>query len=155
MKKAIFNTNFALDPEDILQPFSNKRKFLHTKIVEEVIARRPVNELLGTQPPEIHRDEEELPRRLRRLLAQIRAGKSPLLRDYLQKIDPENHPYNHCPICLIEPHDSSHLFRCPDMPTRLSPIDLWENPRDAAAFLVTWEQRLEHQSTVQREPPEE
>jgi hypothetical protein len=42
---------------------------------------------------------------------------------------------NESSLCAGTPHDTNHLFNCPAKPTTLTPIDLWENPMQATAFL--------------------
>ena len=42
---------------------------------------------------------------------------------------------NVCPKCNESPHDTHHLFRCPDNPTTLSVISLWTDPISAAEVL--------------------
>src|SRR6476661_6730543 len=47
----------------------------------------------------INKNKQSLLRKTRRTLAQLRTNKSPFLKSYLHKIDPQNHPSPLCPIC--------------------------------------------------------
>ena len=113
-----------------------------TTIVQQHLRDRPNNKLLGRPPPDIDKSEETLARPTRRRLAQLRTEKSPLLRQYLHKIDPTNYPTEDCPLCRSGPHDTRHLFTCTELPTDLTLIDLWANPRGVGDLLAAWEERL-------------
>ena len=77
---------------------------------------------------------------MRRSLAQVRAQKGPLMRSYLHNIGAENTP--DCPLCEQEEHSAQHLFRCPRMPTELTPDSLWSQPLQAAELIKRWEEAL-------------
>ena len=89
--------------------------------------------------PPINKSEQTLPRKTRRTLAQLRTNKSPVLKTYLHKIDPQNHPSPLCPVCNTQNHDSRHLFTCTSLPTHLTPIDLWNDPVAVARLLAHWD----------------
>ena len=60
---------------------------IHTQMVSESL---PDSKLLGCRPPKsgVNRvDEQKLPRRHQRILAQLRSGYCPLLQDYKQRVD--------------------------------------------------------------------
>ena len=118
----------------------NKKK-IHTAVVQEQLALRRENELIRRIPPEINRSEQELPRAMRRTLAQLRGRKCPLLRSYLHGIGAAESPS--CPLCEHVEHDTAHLFTCREIATDLEPEDLWLNPVSAAALVQEWQRRLE------------
>ena len=89
--------------------------------------------LLGGYPPPVSEEEKDLPRSTRCKLAQLRAGYSSILNNYLAKIDPG--VQDTCPKCAGTPHDVKHLFNCPRKPTTLTTEALWTAPKETAAFL--------------------
>ena len=40
-----------------------------------------------------------------------------------------------CPNCGHRPHDTGHLFACPNKPTDLTVVSLWSDPVGSAVFL--------------------
>ena len=91
-------------------------------------------------PPEINPEETQLPRVTRRILAQLRAQKSPLLREYLHNIGQADDPS--CPLCRHPVHNTPHLFLCPWIETPLNPKDLWIRPAEVAGLLEKWQTQL-------------
>ena len=112
------------------------KKILHTDAVKRELAQRPIHPLINQPAPEIHKDEDHLPRESRRRLAQLRAGKCPLLKAYLHNIGAAEHPS--CPLCENEQHTTQHLFECRAVPTTLTPQDLWRRPAEAADLVSRW-----------------
>ena len=90
------------------------------------------NKVFNSAAPEISADEEKLPRKTRRILAQLRSGYSPHLRAYLKRTGVEDSDL--CPDCK-EKHTTNHLFDCEANPTNLCVLSLWESPTEAANFL--------------------
>ena len=72
----------------------------------------PHNKILNTTAPEISKTEQALPHYTRRLLAQLRSNKSPILHEYLHKITPETHPAPNCPLCHTQHQTSSTAQGC-------------------------------------------
>ena len=137
MKQSIFqNRNYTTNLET--GTIKENIKTIHSEIVTNYTRRIEPNKVLHEQAPPIHPSEQELPRQTRRVLAQLRTNKSPLLLEYMNKIDPVNHPSPSCPLCGRSPHDSRHLFNCPEISTTLGPRDLWENPTGVAEVLRMW-----------------
>ena len=116
-------------------------KTIHTSIVQEHLLNCPYNKLLNAHYPEVSHSEQSLPRRIRRILAQLRTIKSPILMAYKHHIDPTNYPSPACPLCSHTPHDTNHLFNCPVIPTTLTVQDLWTNPSLVAELLDIWSAR--------------
>ena len=116
------------------------KKRLHTAFVEDHLNTLPDHPLLNARPPEVHRSEEQLPRDARRTLAQLRAQKCPLLQEYLHDIGAAEVPS--CPLCGQGGHNTVHLFRCPSIPTDLTPEDLWRRPLLVADLVEQWRQAL-------------
>ena len=116
------------------------KKMLHTAAVSEYLEGREDSELLEQKAPKINSEELELDRRQRRILAQLRGGKSPLLREYKHKISSAETPSPNCPLCMTELHNTQHIFECSEMPTNLTVKDLWEKPVEVASFLRSWEE---------------
>src|SRR5579872_2406190 len=110
----------------------------------------PETKILEMQAPKIHHSEETLTRYHRRLLSQLRTSKSPFLLSYLHKINPSEHPSPLCPLCSDQNHDTIHLFQRIQIQTTLTPIDLWNNPCEAAELLYIWWRALEERSQAQR-----
>jgi len=52
----------------------------------------------------------------------------------MSRINPLEHT-DICPKCGQGPHNTMHLFNCPDDPTEHDPRILWEDPPAAATFL--------------------
>ena len=117
-------------------------KTIHTSIVQEHLLNCPNNKLLNAPYPEVSHSEQSLPRRIRRILAQLRTNKSPILMAYKHHIDPTNYPSPACPLCSHTPHDTNHLFNCPVIPTTLTVQDLWTNPCLVAELLDIWSARV-------------
>ena len=127
MKKSIFNNtddhiilHTTHHSEDQIHLRNQAKKTIHTQAVQQHLATIPNYSILNRPPPTVDDTEKQLPRPTRRLLAQIRANKSPLHR-----IDPITHP---SPLCRMADHDTTHLFNCPHIPTVFDPGTLWSNP---------------------------
>ena len=97
--------------------------------------------LLQAQAPDVNAAERTLPREMRRILAQLRAMKGPLLRAWQFDIRAVEDP--NCPLCGLGAHTTEHLFACPRIPTDLAPIDLWRRPVAAADLVQRWQAALE------------
>ena len=111
------------------------RKTIHRTAVEASIRARGTNRILGTPPPPINSEEEDLNRKTRRALSQLRSGFCPSLEDFRQRVGLSE--TNICPCCRREEHTVQHVFECSEHPTDLSPLDLWTRPVLAAEFLRT------------------
>ena len=94
-------------------------KALHTEAVRDVLLKAQPNKVLQIRPPEIHKDEKDLPRGTRCKLAQLRSGHSNLLNTYKHRLDPTHTA--ECPQCGTHPHTTEHLFSCRSNPTDLTP----------------------------------
>ena len=147
MKVTAFDTSHvtlaygcANEGEEEKERKKNKRR-LHTATVSKHLADTPIHPLINSKPPEVHKSEESLSRKIRRTLAQLRAVKSPILKDYLHHIGAEEDP--NCPLCGQERHTTAHLFRCTRIPTDLAPIDLWRRPVLVAELLEEWQTALD------------
>ena len=147
MKVTAFNTSYvtimhgcANEGKEQKERQKNKSK-LHTAFVKQHLDNTPIHPLIGRRPPEVHRTEQSLSRKIRRTLAQLRAMKSPLLKEYLSNIGAEDNPL--CPLCGQESHNTAHLFRCQSIPTDLVPIDLWHRPVLVAELLGEWQAALD------------
>ena len=147
MKTTAFDTSYvtvvhscANEGEEKKERTKNK-KILHTAAVSQHLDEQPIHPLINTQPPDVHKEEHSLPRNIRRSLAQIRAQKSPALREYLHNIGAEDSPL--CPLCRQGAHTATHLFRCTAVQTELTPIDLWRRPARAADLLQRWRAEIE------------
>ena len=138
-----YPTRIDTDPDHVDEDqIKTNLKTIHTTIVQRHLRDRPINKVLDRPPPDIDKSEATLTRPTRRHLAQLRTNKSPLLRQYLHKIDPTNYPTEDCPLCRAGPHDTWHLFACPEVPTDLTTSDLWLNPHGVADLLAVWGEKL-------------
>ena len=73
--------------------------FTKIQAVQQFMSTIPKSNILNRLPPEIDKTETELPRQTWRLLAQLRANKSPFLKTYLHHKDLITHPSPLCPLC--------------------------------------------------------
>lgn len=150
MKKTIFNnycstTNISgpqAEDERAECEKSRNKQILHTQAVQEYLEKRNINKVLGEVAPNISTAEEGLSRKTRRQLAQLRTGKCPLLKTYLNKIDTNNNTSPMCPLCGREEHTTGHLFNCPVVPTNLVTRDLWDSPVEVERLLQTWMEEM-------------
>ena len=108
-------------------------KSIHTVDVRSAINNYSTNPITANRPPPIDGSEQELPRRTRATLAQLRSGCCHITNHYMSRINPEIQDI--FPNCGTSPHDVHHLFNCPRKPTTLEITSLWTNPREAAIFL--------------------
>jgi hypothetical protein len=115
------------------------------KVTNYLDNERSKNKVLNAHPPEINKSELTLSRKTRRRLAQLRTGKSPFLYSYLHHIDESNYPTPNCPLCKTIEHTTNHLFSCSKLPTKLKPLDLWNDPVSVSALLEAWELRIADQ----------
>ena len=113
--------------------YKSMMQSIHTNEVKDYMDTREDNKILNSPAPEISADEEKLPRKTRRILAQLRSGYSPHLRAYLKRTGVEDSDL--CPDCKKEKHTTNHLFDCEANPTNLCVLSLWESPTEAANFL--------------------
>ena len=146
MKNSAFNTAWATvvhgceNEEEEKKERKRNRKIIHTNKVQEHLGSIQVNTLINAKPPEIHKSEISLPRQTRRLLAQLRAQKCPLLKQYLHNIGKADTP--NCPLCRTHAHNTVHLFDCRAIETELTTIDLWRRPTKVACLLEQWQTAL-------------
>jgi hypothetical protein len=149
-RKTIFNDKTGLvDPRLALtvnehDSIKGNMKTIHTTIVFDYLSHRNNNKVINKIAPKVNSSEIILSRKVRRILAQLRTGKSPFLRNYkhTRNIDPQNNTSSNCLLCQMSEHNVHHLFSCPKLPTTLTPLDLWTNPVKVAALLEAWELRI-------------
>jgi hypothetical protein len=110
-----------------------KMKCIHTSEVQKALAQYPPNKVLQRNPPEVNKEETSLQRITRSRLTQLRSGYSRMLNSYLHRID--DNISDRCPLCNQPPHNTQHLFNCPNNPTNLDVLSLWTQPLQAADFL--------------------
>ena len=89
---------------------------------------------VGDEDARTHPSEKSLPRSTRVTLCQLRSGYSSKLRVTMYSMYPDSYDPL-CPKCQGSPHDTQHLFQCPNDPTTLNVTLLWDNPVAAATFL--------------------
>ena len=118
----------------IMDPAAARRQ-IHTRAVANSIAARADNRVLNAPAPDVAEEEQELPRKTRRTLAQLRSGECMALNSYLHKVGWSDTPL--CPCCRSEEHTTQHLFDCPAHQTEREPIDLWLRPILSTDFLRT------------------
>src|SRR6476469_9517897 len=112
MKQTIFEntsitTNLDANPTHTTETSVQRNiKDIHHSIVENHIQSFKPNKIINQPTPPINKDEQTLLRKTRRTLAQFKTNKSPFLKSYLHKIDPQN-------------HDTKLLFTCSSLPTHL------------------------------------
>ena len=155
--KQSLQTGFRDQIDDLLvdgriTDIKEARKVIHTRAVREAIGSRNTNGVLLMAAPDVDEAETDLPRAARTTLAQLRSGYCSSLNTFKHRIDPSQPPV--CPCCRQADHTTGHLFDCPEHPTELSPLDLWQRPGEAVEFLRTWPclDRL-HRERPPPEPP--
>ena len=142
-KRKMKNTIVTMHEEEIANKFTthqptteeykNVIKIIHTESVANTINNYQNNKVLLRKPPEISTKEKELSRNTRVELSRLRSGYSRKLNSYMSRIDQEIQ--DRCPSCNFSPHNTEHLFNCPENPTELEAEDLWTKPDEAAEFL--------------------
>ena len=121
------------DGLDSIENYKEAISTLHTDCVRSTLESFPDNPVLQSPAPDVHPDEEELPRAYRTSLSQLRSGYSRLLNSYRHRIGIADSPL--CPSCGLEDHSTSHIFACTEHPTELTVRDLWERPGRVAQYL--------------------
>ena len=106
---------------------------IHTNSVKDAIEGYNDSKVLNRPPPEIDKEEQSLPRKVRVELARLRSGYSRRLNSYNNRID--DLISDQCPKCTVSPHNVAHLFECAENETSLVLTDLWQKPREIADFL--------------------
>ena len=154
-KKRTLQSRFYADVADHLQDgvtmdVETARKEIHTRAVEVSMRDRGDNSVIGTPAPEIAEEEGELPRKTRRILAQLRSNYCSSLNDYRFRIGLSDTPM--CPCCRQEEHTVQHVFKCSEHQTDLRPMDLWLRPVEVAEFL--WTLPFFDIPAFERPPPE-
>jgi hypothetical protein len=145
---SIFNTDsLTINPKLALtinteNSIKLNMKTIHSTIVSKYLLNLQNNKIINQTAPAIHQSEQNLSRKTRRTLAQLRTGKSPFLLQYKHKIDPIKYTSKTCPLCQNHDHDTYHLFNCPMLPTTLTTHDLWNNPAEVSGLLEAWSLRL-------------
>jgi len=114
----------------------------HSLAVQQYLNTLPPNKLTNQPYLNPHPSELTLPRHRRCLLRQLRTDKSPFLRAHKHSQYPTICPSPLCPLCLLSPHNTSHLFNCPSIPTTLTVENLWTSPCEVSGLLDTWVDRV-------------
>src|SRR3989442_13797610 len=132
----------TINIKDTISPTSDtislNLKTIHTMAVKECLDSYKSNSILLQPAPDISKAEQTLSRKTRRTLAQLHAGKSPVLMTYLNAIDPKTYPTPTCPLCKSHNHTTRRIFSCPKIRTTLTVQDLWKNPMAVTALLQQW-----------------
>ena len=139
-----YNNNYTtnidtLDNTTSQETIKTNTAQIHTQIVTKYMQTIPHSKILNRTPPEISNTEQALPHCTKRLLAQLRLNKLPILHEYLHKITPETHTTPDCPLCHSQTHDTKHIFDWPIVPTDLGPEALWDDP---GGLLARWSDQL-------------
>jgi hypothetical protein len=154
LRKTIFNNkegtieprlSLYMSPEDSIKC---NLKTIHSTIVFKYTSAFKPNKIINQIAPSISELERTLPRKTRRILSQLRTGKSPFLIQYKNKIDSQNNPSNLCPLCNLVEHNTGHLFNCPQIPTNLTVSSLWIDPVGVSDLLEAWSLRLGVEGTL-------
>ena len=148
LKNTIFNngpytTTILTDPHTVTTTdIKTNMRHIHTSIVSRHLATRGSNKILRTHTPHIINSEEILPRLTRRILAQLRTNKSPLLKSYIRKVDAKSHQSPLFLLCNTHILNTYHLFNWTHIHTTLSSRDLWTDPAGVTALLARWTEKL-------------
>ena len=144
IRETIFhNKNYTINYDNNQNLFTENeveenKKRIHTDTVNNYIQNKEKNNVLNQIAPEISKNEENIPREYRRILAQLRTNKSPILYHYMNKINPTQYPNPHCPLCKTHIHDTHHLFNCNKMSCSKSSVSLWQDPEYVVSLLARW-----------------
>ena len=102
---------------------------IQTRAVREAIGGRNTSGVLSMAAPDVDEAMADLPRTLRKTLSQLRSEYCSSLNTFKHYIDPSLPPVRPC--CRHADHTTGYLFVCPEHPTGLTPLDLWQRPREA------------------------
>ena len=83
-------------------------KDIHTTSVRRSMEARGINRVLGIPAPAVNEEEEQLPRKTRITLAQLRSGFCSSLNGYKHRVGQSNTQI--CPCCRQEEHTVQHVF---------------------------------------------
>ena len=86
------NYNHTINYDDTSNLYTKEtielnKKLIHTDITADYLRGNKPNKVINQNAPEINKSEENLTRETRRILAQLRTNKSPILYYYRNKID--------------------------------------------------------------------
>ena len=107
MKPTTFNnsrytTNIPTDPCTVTTAdIKTNMRDIHTSIVSQHLDARDNNKILRAHPPQVSRTEDNLPRHMRRTLAQLRTNKSPFLLSYLPKSTSQHSHHHSAPFVAL------------------------------------------------------
>ena len=87
--------------DGIIPPTSYKDTIskIHSKVVSDTISNYAPNRVLNAAPPKVNKQETNLPRLYRTMLAQLRSGHCSRLKDLQLRIGKSANDF--CPECLI------------------------------------------------------
>ena len=120
----------AVEPLMIAKDRKTTLQAIHTMAVDQDVTNQGRNVVLDDRPTAINISEQELARKERTTLAQLRSGHCRFLGSYKSRIS-KDVSLDVCADCGKTPHDVKHLFNCPAHPTTMTPSDLWNRPVDA------------------------
>ena len=113
--------NYRKDIENLLPVNKDnpkvKIKVIHTTGMRKALAQYP-NKVINTTLPEVIKEEANLPRFTRYRLSQLQFGYCRTLNSYINRII--SNIYDCCPLCKNSPHNTNHLFNCPNNPINLN-----------------------------------
>ena len=121
-------------------------KSIHTVDVRSAINSYSTNPITANRHPPIDGSEQELPRRTRATLEQLRSRWCHIPKHYMSRINHEIQDI--CPNCGTSPHYVHHLFNCPRKPTTLEITSLWTNPIEAEIFLYLDTEENDDETTI-------
>ena len=133
--KSTLKSSYAasVHPEPTTHAIKQCMNSLHTQAVTN--SRSTVySKLLGTAPPKLSTLEDQLPRPLRRICAQLRSSYCPKLRSYTSRLDPTKPEA--CRHCNKHPETVPHILGCKGFTdTRIPCTDLWNRPNELRPLL--------------------
>ena len=131
MKEILFTRHRStVEPMMIAKDRKATLQAIYTMAVSQAVTSLRRNVVLDDRPPLINISENELTRRERTTIAQLRSGHCSLLGSYKSRIS-KDASLDVCADCGKTPHDVKHLFNCPAHPTTMTPSDLWNKAVDA------------------------
>ena len=119
-----------------IQDLKLTRRDIHTRVVRTEVGRKDPKRVLGTKPPEINEDKVDLTRGERKTLAQMRSGFCSAPKYFQNRVGLSASLL--CLCCRQAEHTAQPMFQCTELPALKIPLNIWEDPKRAVEYLLTW-----------------
>ena len=112
-------------------------KHIHTTIVGTYLNNRQHNKVTNTIPRQVHYSETTLHPPSNPSYPDPSQNKQMFSTMLIFKQNRRSQPPL-CPLCISEPHTTTHLFNWTNINTQLQVTDLWTAPGEVGHLLVEW-----------------